>query len=666
VLLNGETHPERNIARTPPSPIDTEFMETNLSATLNHARQLGRQRLTALSAAFLARHAPFDRIGAELLAQFAEQAEQVHFPPGAEIVSPQNPSIDSGYILDQGSILRLSGDDTPSMLTPGACFPLGALISGQSADASYRASGECFCYRLPAAVFRQMLELSPEFAQHCARELAWRLGEARQRLADIDARRGGEQRTQQRPLKELIRRTPVTLPAETPIETALQRLSAEKIGSLAIADAEGKPLGILTRHDLLDRVILAGIDRQMPIERIMSGDPVTLSEQATVYDATLTMAARGIRHLLIVDEEGHLSGVVSERDLFALQRSGVWQIRQSIDAATNLDRLQHAATEVRQLARDLLAQGMASAQLTQSISVLNDALTRRVLAFNLEQHDLFNLDWCWLAFGSEGRDEQTLSSDQDNGIIFACNDFSDRDELRLRFLDFARDVNRDLDRIGFPLCKGNIMASNPQWCLTLGEWQEQFSRWVQSPEPEALLNATIFFDFRPLYGKTDLAERLRHHLLALTTSTPLFLKAMAANALDVEPPLATFRDFRTDLEPGHPGTIDLKKYGSRLFVDAARILALATGVRGTNTAQRLRQGGARLSMRNEEITAMIEAFDFIQRLRLRNPSARPGEERSGDNRIVPGELNELDRQILKESFKQARKLQLRLKLDYQT
>ena len=182
---------------------------------------------------------------------------------------------------------------------------------------------------------------------------------------------------------------------------------------------------------------------------------------------------------------------------------------------------------------------------------------------------------------------------------------------------------------------------------------------------EALLNASIFFDFRSLFGKAELADAMRRHLLAQAAATPMFLQAMSRIALDVEPPLGKIRDFLTDLEPDHPGKIDLKKYGSRIFVDVARIYALATGVHNTNSAQRLRLSGKRLSIRDEEINAVLEGLDFIQLLRLRHQYLEGEPGRQGDNLISPDDLNELDRRILKESFRQARKIQTRLKLDYQ-
>lgn len=634
-------------------------------------RQEGKRRVAGIAVDFLRRHAPFNRMRADALAFLAERAVTAFYPRDAEIVGPDSGTVRYFYIVERGKVLaRQAGEVTVteySVLTLGAgeSFPIGAVTAQRPSTNVYTALEDTFCYQLPAEDFLALMTLSPEFNLFCTQYIASLLNQSREQLQIQFAQRASEQQTLNSPLSGVGARTPLTVRPDTPLRQALETMDRARIGSMVVAGEDGKPLGIFTQSDLLKRVVLAERPLATPIAEVMSGSPFMLEEHATAYDAMLAMATHGIRHVLVVDAEGRLTGVVSERDLFALQRIGVRQIRQAIESAPGIEALRQSAADVRQLSFNMLAQGIGAEQLTQFISALNDALSRRILELNLARHDFEGIDWCWLAFGSEGRDEQTFSTDQDNGIIFVCDDFHDRDAMRLRFLDFARDVNADLDRCGFPLCKGNIMASNPKWCLTLEEWEEQFAAWIRRPEPEALLNATIFFDFRPLFGKADLAARLRRHLLSLTTAHPMFLRAMAHNALDVEPPLGKFRDFVTDLEPEHPGRIDLKKYGSRIFVDVARIYALASGVHVTNTGQRLRQAAQRLNIRIEEINAVVEAMDFIQLLRLRHQylEGEPGVQ--GNNLINPDSLNELDRRILKESFRQARKIQTRLKLDYQ-
>jgi CBS domain-containing protein len=375
------------------------------------------------------------------------------------------------------------------------------------------------------------------------------------------------------------------------------------------------------------------------------------------------MARNGVRHLLVVDE-GRLVGVVSQNDLFSLQRLGVREIGAEIGDASDLDGLRHAAKRIRVLAERMLRQGTGAEALTQLISTLNDLLTMRVIELRLRDFDLPAVPMCWIALGSEGRFEQTLSTDQDNGIVFRPREPGETGAVRERLLPFARAVNQDLDACGFPLCTGDIMAGNPRWCLSLDEWRARFTEWIVSPTPDALLNATIFFDFRPLYGEHVLAEELRDWLARAAPTNAMFLVHMAGNALTCRPPLGTLRDFVLDSsDKAFPRTIDLKMYGSRPFVDTTRVYSLVYGVHHTNTVERLRAAGGRIGLRNEDVDGMVAAFHFIQMLRLRR-QIDPATPHGGANRVNPYTLNEMDRRMLKEAFRQARKLQTRLQLKY--
>jgi CBS domain-containing protein len=237
------------------------------------------------------------------------------------------------------------------------------------------------------------------------------------------------------------------------------------------------------------------------------------------------------------------------------------------------------------------------------------------------------------------------------------------DQVREQLLPIARRINETLDQCGFPLCKGDIMASNPKWCMSLEEWKRAFSSWISGGSPEALLHASIFFDFRALYGEHKLAENLRGWLERVASDNSRFLHMMAENALRNRPPLGMVRDFVV----GKENKIDLKLNGITPFVDAARIFSLAAGASQTNTIQRLRASAVKLRIDPFELEAWIDALLFIQVLRLRHHdeiSAQGAGDNELDNLIDPEQLNELDRRILKEAFRQARKLQARLAMEY--
>jgi len=629
------------------------------------------QMLVSATIEFLQAYPPFDRMEPDALQFLAGHIKLAYYPKDSEIISTATGVARRLYILQRGKVMaRQAGDismfEYSSMtLGPGECFPIGSVMAQRPSTNTYTALEDVFCYELPADDFFSLIQKSSAFNFFCTQYIASLLSQSRQQLQSQFSQRVAEQQTMNSPLSSIIKKEPIAVTRDTSIQKVVEVMAAGTLGSIIIVDDEQKPVGIFTQSDVLKRIVLPGTSLQNPIHSVMSPGPHTLSLAANAYDAALAMAMHGVRHVLAVDDGGRLKGVVSERDLFALQRVGLRQIRQTIDTATNIDMLLQSSHDVRQLSLNMLAQGVGAEQITQFISTLNDTLTRRIIQLNLERHDLFGIDWAWLSFGSEGRDEQTFSTDQDNGIVYICTDIMDREHTQLRLLEFARDVNADLDRCGFPLCTGKIMASNPELCLTLEEWEEKFGNWVRTPEPQALLNATIFFDFRPLFGKFNLADRMRISLLRQTRGNPLFLRMLATNALSVIPPLGKIRDFVTDNDPEHPGTIDLKKFGARLFIDAARVFAMAHDVSATNTVQRIKLTAVLMNVSQDEAAAAIDAFNFVQLMRLRHQHAEQTHGREADNLIRPDELNEVERRILKEAFRQARKLQQRLKLDYQ-
>lgn len=260
--------------------------------------------------------------------------------------------------------------------------------------------------------------------------------------------------------------------------------------------------------------------------------------------------------------------------------------------------------------------------------------------------------------------EQTLKTDQDNGILFTTHDES-ADAIREQLLPLAKQINQALAEVGFPLCPGNIMASNPECCLSRDEWQARFANWIESGTPEHLLKASIFFDFRVLQGDAEEANALRDWLNNKAAQFSRFRQQMAVNALHNRPPLGLFRDFATGHNRQHPHTIDLKTHGITPFVDAARIIALANHINDTNTLARLRQAMDNKAVHRESAESWIEAYQYIQLLRMRQHQQQSRSGKELDNFLDPDELNELERRILKESFRQARKIQTKLALDYQ-
>ena len=477
----------------------------------------------------------------------------------------------------------------------------------------------------------------------------------------LERRLAGEQQVLARPLRALVQKPPVTCRGELSIREAVALMHAHDVGSIVVVDEAGQPVGMFTTTDLVASTALRREDQ--PVAQAMTRPAFALPAHAMAYEAALAMTAQRIRHV-VVTQGSTLVGVVSERDLFSLQRLGLGEITTQIRLAASVEVLAAVAAEIRKLARLLVEEGVAAEQLTLFISVLNDRLCQRVLEIERKNHRWERLSWCWLAFGSEGRFEQTFSTDQDNGIVFVAHDAAHPDASRELLLPFARRVNEALDVCGFPLCKGNVMASNPKLCLSMDEWKHKIRGWVERPEPLALLDAAICFDLRPLHGDATLAVALREWIHPLARANPAFLRLMAENALESRPPLGVIRDFATEDAAANPHSVNLKLKGARPFVDAARIYALAQGLSETSTAARLNAARAGIGMGEAEAAGVVRAFFVVQGLRLRIQAAmQPGAE--GANLLDPDRLDDFERRVLKEAFLQARKLQSRLALDYQ-
>jgi CBS domain-containing protein len=426
----------------------------------------------------------------------------------------------------------------------------------------------------------------------------------------------------------------------------------------------------MTLHELLGRFVDASVDRNTPVAAAMTAGLVTLPADAPQQQAATLMARRGVRHLVLVEGDGRFAGVLSRRHLYSMQGGRVEELVQRVSRAESVEAVAPLATEVRQLASRLLEEGMRAEAVCHWVSLLNDLIAVQVIDLVEPQFDLPVVPWTWLIFGSEGRLEQTLVTDQDNGIVFVPPEESDAPALREAFLPFARAVNEALDCCGFPLCKGEVMASNPRWCLSQQEWTDAFRNWSGVPEPEALLNASIFFDFRGLFGAEDPVRRMRSSMLSDVGSSPICLQLMAQNALDVEPPLGGWwRPFRYD-DPKQPKTVDLKKFGSRIFVDAARVLALHLGCPETGTVPRLLAVAERLKWPAAEVAALIDGFYVLQRLRLQHQAellqgGSNVEDGDRENRVMPEALHTLDRQLLKDALGMAKSLQFRLRRELQ-
>jgi CBS domain-containing protein len=319
----------------------------------------------------------------------------------------------------------------------------------------------------------------------------------------------------------------------------------------------------------------------------------------------------------------------------------------------------------------MLRQGGPVKQLVALVTGLNDRLTLRML--ELIEKEMENkgfgkppAPYGWLAFGSEGRMEQTLHTDQDNALFFSNPSDRDEAECKTWFLRFSEQVVDALVRSGIPPCPGGIMASNPKWCQTEDHWRDSFLTWITKPNPDTLLMASIFFDFRPIYAGTEFPHILRDLLLKAIRKHRLFIRFMAKIALSNRPPLSLLKRFVVEKSGEHKNKFDLKMRGLTPVVDAARVLSLDLGIKTQNTLDRLAEINQRGVIDNDFYADLRETYDFIVYLQISRHLDALAKGEEPNNFIDPGSLNSLQRKMLKESFAVINRLQKTIEFRFQT
>lgn len=620
---------------------------------------------------FLQRFPPFNQMEHSHLAYLVEQCQLRFYASGESIVKPADGPVEHFYIVKQGRVvgerqhLVKPGVETTFEITSGECFPLAALLGERATRTEHLAGEDTFCLQLNKAAFIRVFSMSEVFRDFALRGVSSLLDQVNQQVRQRAVETLGTQYSLNTPLGELAMRHPVVCSADMPLRDAVRLMHEQQVGSIVVVDPQRYPIGIFTLRDLRQVVAAADADLGAPIDRHMTAKPFYLSPQASAFDAAMAMTERHIAHVCLV-ENRRLCGVVSERDLFSLQRVDLVHLARTIRHAPRLDTLVSLRGEISQLVERMLAHGASSTQITQIITLLNDHTVCRVIELALAERGDPGVPFSWLCFGSEGRREQTLHTDQDNGILFEAADSAEADAIRARLLPLAQYINQCLAQCGFTLCQGNVMAGNPELCLSRSEWARRFAGFVREASPENLLGSSIYFDLRVVWGDEQGCEQLRQGLLEQVADNRIFQRMLADNALRQRPPVGRLREFvLTRQGNDKAATLDLKVQGLTPFVDGARLLALANGIGTCNTLERLRQLVAKGVIEPLDGAAYEEAYHFIQQTRMQQHQRQTRDNLPYSNRLDPDSLNHLDRRILRESLRQAQRLQSSLALRYQ-
>jgi CBS domain-containing protein len=443
------------------------------------------------------------------------------------------------------------------------------------------------------------------------------------------------------PVKYLVKRKPVFVEPVATVAQAARTMQEALIGSVLVAD---DPPGIVTDRDLRGRVLAAGLGPETPVRQVMTRPLKTLDSDAPVFTALHLMLEEHIHHLALV-EEGKIIGVISSTDLLSHEATGAFYLRRTLDRVEDPTVLAHYSREVAGTVQTLFRGGLGAVQIGRIVSSLNDALVKRFVGLAERELGPAPTDFAWIVFGSEGRFEQALLTDQDNALIYG----EKSEAARVYFAALAERVVNGLIQVGFPACAGGFMAT--RWCKPLEEWRGLFAGWVRTPEPQALLDAAIFFDFRAVAG--GLSLQLLDDILVSAKTEKVFIAHMAHGALTFHPPLGLFNRLRYD-----NGKIDVKRGGLAPIVGLARAAALAGGSLERSTLERLAAAGkSGVLLSQDDASELAEIFPVLLHLRLRQQLGSLQNNRPVDNNIHVSALSASERRHLKEGFVIIRRIQ---------
>lgn len=465
------------------------------------------------------------------------------------------------------------------------------------------------------------------------------------------------------PVKNFCNRALMTCSIDSPVVEAAALMRNRDISSIIVVD-RGEPVGIFTDRDLRNKVIAPGKNPDSLVARdIMSAPLIVVNEDDFLFEALYRMSRHRIHRVCVVNADGRLTGVITDSDILNLQTRSPQKVLREIEEASDIKDLARMHLQIQDLVLHLFGIGAETPDLVTMIAHLNDHLLIRLIEIlRAEKFPDLTDRFAFVVLGSEGRREQTLTTDQDNAIIFADN-LSTEEMSQIEA--FSHALIDALIGIGVPPCPGGIMAKNPFWRRSLSEWTKHVLNWMSTPTPENIMNGSMFFDIRTLYGDPSFEQKLKSRIAEQLQRTPMFLAHTAANILSFKTPLSWFGRIKTFKKGVHRGQIDIKKAGIFAVTEGIKVLALEADLLRDGTQERL-QGLAKAAVLTpDQALNLKEGFDFLVFLRLRSQVNAILEGREPSNFLSLDLLNRMERERLKLALTEVQSFQDVLKRHFQ-
>lgn len=632
-------------------------------------------------AEFLRRHPPFSFLMEEELIEVATGIEISYLAQDEWLFRQGEAARPHFFILKEGQIMLQEAGQVREFCDVGDLFGVLALLGKRPYVLDAIAGENSLIYAIPVAVFEKILENNPKVSLFFAAGFA-----AGQVVFRSDLEKGQEARgmlgrsIQDHSLlifsgKEQLQisRDVLTCSPKHSIQSVAKKMQERQVSSIVVCDEKERPLGIVTDKDLRGKVLARGVSPDQPVKEIMSTPVLTMAADADFAILYLKMIKNRLHHLVLTEDgtpSSRVAGIVSDHDVFLSMGNSPAVLIHALLNASDLREMRLIRDRAEVMLGYYLENEVAMDFVSAVMTEINDVIIQKALKESErtllpEYPEMKGIPYAFLSLGSEGREEQLLRTDQDNALVYGAVPEDLEEKAQEYFLQLGTAVVEALLTCGFVSCPGNIMASNPELVLPLDSWKAQFTKWILQPTPEALMKASIFFDFRVVGGDRNLGEALSIHIVEMVKKKAVFLNFLAKNALQNPPPLGFFRNFLVEKSGEHRDRFDIKARAMRPLIDLARLLTLYHGITSiNNTFKRFEQLAELEPTYRELFTQAGKAFEILMRMR-----ALEGLSNQNDGRfIVPENLGKIQRHLLKNTFVPIGELQeivaIRFQLSY--
>ncbi len=564
-----------------------------------------------------------------------EKNTQIAYYPESSVLIEIDTFPEYLFFIIKGVVEVKEGDTLIDIYHEDDTFGGSELIEGQPARADYIVTEELICYLLPKEIFLELCNTYGVFKNYYFSSIVERIETIKERkelakMADLMVAR----------IEESMLHAPCVVPFDMPVIKALQKMESENAVALLVKQDNG--YGIVTDSDLRRYILHKDEESLESIGDIQTFPVVSAQQGDLLFNVLLLMTGRSIKHLPVTDLEGKPIGVLTLIDLLSLFSNQSHLIGHQIDRATDIAQVIDAVRRIDIMISALHMKGVKARYIARLVSELHKKMYAKLFAL------IFPASWhtqCVLILmGSEGRGEQILRTDQDNGIIFEEGfDPEGKEALLLRFTEA-------LDAIGFPRCQGNVMVINPKWAKSQNAYRDDIRRWVGDASGDDLMDLAIFYDAFAVAGNVQIFTTLRDEMIRTVSVHSAFLPRFAAPIEQFESPLGLFSRFVT-FDKGHKNEIDVKKSALFALIHGIRSLSLEYGITKNNTTQRIKMLRTYGYFQEDEAIELIEALEVLMNFRLHARLKKMEQGKEPDNYIDLESLGKLEKDTLKEALK---------------